>query len=312
MTIQTANQLLSKGIKEKPANQLFGNFWYENELCFLYSKENAGKSILGMQIAQSIASGESIDDFVIESEPQKVLYFDFELSLKQFAPRYSVEKDKVFTNPFQFSDNLSIINKDNFPKMGEASNMEVLRRFIILSGVKVIVIDNLSFIENNMTAKKASDFMMRLKDLKDKLGLSILMLGHTTKRNPKNPITSNDLQGSKILMNAVDSAFAIGTSIKDSKMRYVKQIKQRNCEQMYGEQNVCVFEIEKPSNFLRFAFVETSTEISHLKEDKDAIDDELINSVIELSCNGISPQNIGKELGITTHKVNKILRENNF
>ena len=50
-------------------------------------------------------------------------------------------------------------------------------------------------------AKDALPLMKHLKVLKNKYNLSILALAHTPKRDLTKPITRNDLQGSKMLIN---------------------------------------------------------------------------------------------------------------
>ena len=79
------------------------------------------------------------------------------------------------------------------------------------------------------------------------------------------PITRNDLQGSKMLMNFCDSSFAIGESFSDKSLRYVKMIKVRSCEHIYDADNVIVCQINKPSNFLQFEFLNFDNEAKHLK-----------------------------------------------
>ena len=64
-----------------------------------------------------------------------------------------------------------------------------------------------------------------LKKIKNKYGLSLLILAHTPKRDATKGITKNDLSGSKMLMNFCDSAFAIGESFQKNGLRYLKQIK---------------------------------------------------------------------------------------
>ena len=54
-----------------------------------------------------------------------------------------------------------------------------------------------------------------MKALKSKYGLSILVLAHTPKRDSGKPLGRNDLQGSKMIINFCDSAFAIGESAKN-------------------------------------------------------------------------------------------------
>jgi hypothetical protein len=72
-----------------------------------------------------------------------------------------------------------------------------------------------------------------------------------------------------MLMNFCDSAFAIGESQQDRNLRYVKQIKQRNTEEKYGADNVCMFSISKESNFLRYDFEGYDKEWEHLRKPED-------------------------------------------
>ena len=43
--------------------QLFGELWHENEICILFADTGSGKTILAVQIAESIASGRKIGLF---------------------------------------------------------------------------------------------------------------------------------------------------------------------------------------------------------------------------------------------------------
>jgi len=48
-------------------------------------------------------------------------------------------------------------------------------------------------------------------------------------------------------------------------VRYLRHIKPRNTEMIYGSSNVCTYRIEKESNFLGFKFVGYSTKRSILR-----------------------------------------------
>src|SRR5690554_4935664 len=88
---QRTNSWISRA-KEKPIpNMLFSEFWFEGELSILFADTNLGKSILAMQIAESISKGSAIPGFKLEAPSQPVIYFDFELSAKQLEARYSQE-----------------------------------------------------------------------------------------------------------------------------------------------------------------------------------------------------------------------------
>lgn len=296
---------------------LFGGLWFESELCILFADTNLGKSILAVQIAETIASGLRLFPFDNTAKKQKVVFFDFELSEKQFETRYA-EKDlnsDFFINHYPFSDNFlrAEINPESelpkhFRNFEEYLNFSI-EHLLAESDAKVLIVDNLTYLRSETEkAKDALPLMKELKRLKKKHGLSILALAHTPKRDLSKPITRNDLQGSKMLINFCDSSFAIGESTKDKNLRYIKQIKARNTAIIYDAENVCVFQIEKPSNFLRFDFIEYGRESEHLKQVSEKDKEALIEKAKELSREGKSQRDIAKELGISLGTVNKYLR----
>jgi archaellum biogenesis ATPase FlaH len=308
-TVKTASRWIEQA-KTRPIPQmLFGEFWFEGELCILFADTNLGKSILAVQIGNSISKGEQIRGFILESPKQPILYFDFELSDKQFENRYSIK----FELHYDFDNNFIRVEINPDATIPEAQTFEdylnhSLERSITETGAKVIIIDNLTYLKNETEkAKDALPLMKHLKALKNKYGLSILALAHTPKRDLSKPITRNDLQGSKMLINFCDSSFSIGESHSDKNLRYLKQIKQRNTEQIYDAENVCVCQIDKPLNFLLFEFVSFGNEFDHLKQYTEKDKENLNEKLIELKQKGRSLREIGNELGISHQKVKRIL-----
>ncbi len=299
--LKSGNQWLKDAsVKDQP-RPLYLCVWYEGEVCILFADTNVGKSILAVQIANQIA------------KTDKVIYIDFELSDKQFEARYS----QNFTNHFQFPDNFyrAEINPDesDFEACGynnfESYINNSIEQILIETGAKVLIIDNLTYLRSETEkAKEALPLMKHLKALKNKYGLSILVLAHTPKRNLSYPITRNDLQGSKMLINFCDSAFALGESAKDKSLRYLKQIKSRNAEIVYDADNVAVFEIAKPENFLSFTLVHTNYEHEHLKQHSKQDKESLIEQVLLLNNKGKSQREISIELSIALGTVNKYLK----
>ena len=84
---------------------LFGEFWNEGELAIMFADTGKGKSILAVQIAESIASARAIKPFRLGTKPQRVLLFDFELDDRQFSLRYSAKAGKSKREFYKFSDN---------------------------------------------------------------------------------------------------------------------------------------------------------------------------------------------------------------
>jgi len=309
--VKTANHWMQEA-KNRPIQQmLFAEFWFEGEICILFADTNLGKSILAVQIGQSIASGKAIPGFPLQTGAQPVLYFDFELTDKQFEVRYSVNKSAHF----EFDDNFLRVefNHDVIPPEGQAYEdflADCIERTLIEKQAKVLIIDNLTYLKNETEkAKDALPLMKRLKGLKNKYDLSMLVLAHTPKRDLSKPITRNDLSGSKMLINFCDSAFAIGESCKDSSLRYIKQIKQRNTEQMYGADNILLCQISKPKNFVWFEMTGFGTERDHLKEFTDKDDRARLQQVKDLQASGLTYREIGAKIGLSHVTVGKLLRK---
>ena len=75
-SVKTANLTIQEAANRPNPVPLWLTLWYQGEVCCLFADSNLGKSIYAVQIAAAIA------------EERKVLYFDFELSDKQFQLRY--------------------------------------------------------------------------------------------------------------------------------------------------------------------------------------------------------------------------------
>jgi hypothetical protein len=318
-TVKTASRWIEQA-KNRPIPQmLFGEFWFEEELCILFADTNLGKSILAVQIGNSISKGEQIRGFKLETPKQLILYFDFELTEKQFEGRYSIKNDieKRYEQHYNFDNNFVRVEINPDANIPETQTFEdylnySLEQSITDTGAKILIIDNLTYLKNETErAKDALPLMKHLKALKNKYGLSILALAHTPKRDLSKPITRNDLQGSKMLINFCDSCFSIGESHSDKNLRYLKQIKQRNTEQIYDADNVCVCQIDKPLNFLLFEFVNFGKEWEHLKQHTEKDKENLNEKVSELKRQGRSLREIAAELGISHMKVSRILKDCN-
>jgi len=298
--IQTANDWIEQAKARPIPKMLFSEFWHESEVCILFADTNLGKSILAVQIADSISSGLSVPGFKLEALPQTVLYFDFELTDKQFQNRYSLE----YENPYNFKNNLLRVEINPNSDIPENLTFEdflniSIENAIIKTKAKVLIIDNLTYLRSETEkAKDALPLMKQLKALKNKYNLSLLILAHTPKRDLSKPITRNDLQGSKMLINFCDSCFSIGESFTDKSIRYLKMIKARNTEIIYDADNVIECNICKPNNFLKFEFLNFGRESSHLKVFSDKDKDELENQIIDL---------LQAEAGITAYAIAKKL-----
>ncbi len=316
LSISTMNESLLQAAKLAVPQNLFSTFWFEGELCILFSDTNLGKSILAVQIGDSITSGKGIFNIPDRPRPQKVGYLDIELFGKQFEARYA----DGFGGHYKFSDNFHRleINPETIDEYDSLENQVLsdIERISQKNDIKIFIIDNITaLISDFEKSKNAISLMKKLNILKRREGMSFLVLAHTPKVDNTKPITQNHLAGSKALINLVDSAFAIGISVTNEKTRYLKQIKARYVEKEYGAENVIVCHIKKEQDgMLHFVYDETGNEILFLSTYKDYEKEARAERIIKLRDEkGWSFAAIGKELGIvksTAHKIYKNAKNN--
>ena len=315
--VNSANDWIDKVKHIRVPNMLFSELWYENELCILFADANVGKTILAVQIANGISKG-YISDFKYQGDKQKVLYFDFELTAKQFQLRYTANEgsENNINKYYRFDDNLIRVelNPDFIADNTDSVEniIKSIEECVLESDSKVVIVDNISFLLNDgEKANIAAPLMKNLKRLKTKYGLSILVLAHTPKRDVTKAINLNHLAGSKQLMNFTDSCFAINKSFKDESIRYIKQIKARNTEILYGDDNVIICNKVKASNILELQLMGYSRESEHLKElGQDDLDFRIMEAA-RMKAEGVSNTQIGKEFGVSEGAVRKWLKKHN-
>jgi hypothetical protein len=307
--IHSLNQWMTMEKESDHPEMLFDKFWIEGELCILFADTNMGKSILAVQLGNSITRGKPIQGFQLRAKPTPVLYIDFELNSKQFEQRYT---DKTGTYKFDDSfhrgeyNQLSMLPIDQ--KNYDDYVINALTRGIKTTGATVLIIDNITCLRKGTdTTGQALPLMKKLKYLKTRHGLSILVLAHTPKRNTAIPISRNDLQGSKMLMNFCDSAFAIGESQTMPGYRYLKQIKQRSIAETYGADNVCLLKLERLKNLLQFTLTGHSAEHQHLRRPDQQERDRNAQQVAELHRKGFSQRKIAAQLRLGLATVNRMI-----
>ena len=293
-----ANKAMEKAFKIKDRESLYKRLWYESEICVLFAMSNLGKSILAVQIANEIAKSGKL-----------VNYLDYELEDKQFQQRYTNNRTRQM---FKFSDNLFRANLSiDFALDNNGRVERFFKKLEELSkkGVKIFILDNItSLVDKIENGDVVLDFMRRLKQLKEKYGLSILIVAHTTKKRDSTPLTQDNLAGSKKLMNFVDSAFAIGKSLIETDVKYIKQLKVRYGKFTNDEDNVLLCKIVKEDNFPHFVECGNAVEKDLLNTRKSIANEgkrELMHAAYLLHTQGVSNRKIGRELGVSDKTIGK-------
>lgn len=174
--------VIENGKKKPPIHRLWGDFWWENELVFLFADSGIGKSILATQIAYEIAKGKS-ECTEVEMPPQAVLYFDFELSDRQLARRYKNAKFPKNLVRCTISDN---VDSEEF----SMNVIEGIKDKLLDTKAKIMILDNLSYLSTQTAeAEYAGVIMDGLTRLKRELKISIMVIAHTPKIEEWKPLS---------------------------------------------------------------------------------------------------------------------------
>jgi len=313
--IRTAQQRLNDAKNQPEILMLLDVFMHSGELAVLFGDTGIGKSVLGVSIADALSRGVNLLGLENQCLPQKVIYYDFELSDKQFEKRYSNNEgtshtfsSNLYTDCIDFSEFVLTDRKVKF----EHLLIERLKKHILEVGANIIIIDNITFLstQTSQDAQVAMEIMKLLKQLKEEMQVSILVLAHTPKRPPSEGITINHLAGSKHISNFADSVFAIGISKNDKGYRYMKQVKpSRSGELKFDDGNVLKCELLKENDFLTFSFIEYCDEKSMLAQSDDEYEEEAKNEALELKDKGMTIRDIATKLGFSKSKVGRWLQE---
>lgn len=245
--LRKANECFIDPKHYRPPEKFFDAFWNEGELAMLFGAPGTGVSILGMQLAELIARGRTIEGFEMSERRHKVLYVDLNHSQRQFDTRYR-SGDK----PYRFSENLY----RSKPPRGEKL-IDWLYKTIDEHNIRVVILDDLTAVRKTYDGTRETLKLMReLKELKEEKDISILALAGSREAKPGAMVCEGDMMRSQVLCDAADSVFAIGLCPSPA-FRYLIQTRSQDIAIKWDGPNVPVCFIERSDEgFLAFSFEE--------------------------------------------------------
>ena len=317
--LRTMPERLDDAKKLPKLSLLLGNIWCKGEVHVLFGDNGTGKSIWATQIADALSKGtNTFPNLPNQVGPQKVLFYDFELSDTQIIDRYSDEEGNIYPfnsnlihDQWDFSDPYFTQSKERIDKR----IFDKMKNDIDEYKPDVIIIDNITFLrsEANQDANVALSLTNSLIEIKKKHGISMIVLAHTPKVKPGLPITNNDLAGSKNISNFADSISAIGVSSTNNQIKYIKSIKCRSTPKEFEANNVIMVKQEKLGSFLQFTYLGQGNEYELIKDPVKLRDDEekegLKQEVINLHSQGKSYRQIEDLTGLGKSSIGRIIQD---
>jgi KaiC/GvpD/RAD55 family RecA-like ATPase len=265
---QSGAEILQMCMDAQDSRRLVGDLLSEGGITLLFAPAKVGKTVASIMFGVNLAQGvAAMNVLANEVGPRKVLYFDFELTERDWKKRYSDDDGNFF--------NFKAIN-DNFIRISEAVDFTDYAVFSskILPEIKmwvesekpdIIIVDNLTFItDGSLDPKIATLLMKELKGINKKYNTSIMVLAHVPKQNGKFPITENTMAGSAQLKNFATDVVGIARSGFGKGHIYIKHLISRSREVELDETKTIHAQIEKKGAFLGLTFLGFREESEHL------------------------------------------------
>lgn len=298
MAIKSANDWVDDGLAAPDPKMYFHGLIVEHECTVVIASSNSGKSIFCTQLAEAVAREE------------KVLYIDCELSTKQFQMRYVEKETRVI---HRFPENLlrAELRPDDIVDTGlEQAILDSMAAAAEEKGIRHIFVDNITFLLNDSEkGESAGAFMKKILALKRKYHLTLVIVGHSPKREPRTPMTQNDLAGSAKLMNFFDAGIAIGRSAQDNLLRYVKQVKVRTGAFQYDSDNVILYRLQQVQGYTQFVFQDYVKEADHLRPKNEFTEAEDLQELIDLEAQQKTVRQMADITGFPPTTVHRKLRK---
>lgn len=298
MSVKPANQWVDDALQEPDPERYFHGLLVEKECTVIIAASNTGKSIFTTQLAEDVA------------RLHKVLYLDCELSAKQFQMRYVEEESKLI---HRFPDNLlraELRPEDILDTDMEQAILDSIAAAAEELGIRHFFVDNITFLLNDSEKGEAAGaFMKKILALKKKYGLTMVIVGHSPKREPRTPMTQNDLAGSAKLMNFFDAGIAIGRSAKDNSLRYVKQVKVRTGKHIYDGEKVILYRLDQVQGYTQFVFQDYAREADHLRVKNEITEAEDMQEIIDLDAQDKTVRQIAEITGFAPTTVHRKLKK---
>lgn len=304
ISIDSFGKYIEEGKLMDEPKELIRHILVEHETTILFGDTGLGKSTFAMQMACEVA--ELSGDDCPGSRRKRVLYVNFELSQQQWAKRFPKKK---------FPENLFIANI-NYSLMHDVTDqshiLDEIQRIAVENEIEVVIIDNLTNLcINSKEGGEAGNIMLQLISLRFVHNWTMLILAHVPKRKPCDPLSLNDLAGSKILSNLADNVVGLNKSKKDKSARYIIQLKYRSFPIELDYKNVQELRLVMSEDWLHFEYGEFDEERSHLpraRDEKAELERDIVKELKEP--NGLTYRDIADKLGTSLSMVSRVAKSN--
>jgi len=290
--LRTAHDRIISGIKAGRPQMVFDEFWREGELALMFGEAGTGKSLLAMQLADTLAAGGDIPWFRMDCPAGKTLYVDLSMSDRQFASRHSYRGKRGEDRAWQVSKRLYCDRPGD-----ESELIEWLERQIGAEKLKYVVIDDLSSIMRTCDGTRETVAVMRgLRRICGRFGVSILVVMQSEAPKVNAGVSERDLGRQRSLCRLADSVFGIGHHRTRAGYVYLAQTRSHSSRPIWTVHNSI------PAKVTEYR----GTAVLHFEMDISEEERKLVKAVCELRRQGLSFREIAIKVNVSKSRAHRL------
>ena len=282
---------------------LFGDLWLEGEIAVMFGEAGAGKSVLAVQIAESIARGRRLKPMYEAPKRQKVVYLDLESLPEHFCRRYRHDDEMRESKPYRFGTNF--LHHAGFGTL--EPDIAAIGEMVKNAGARVLIIDKIARVMKSRSTREAERVMRELRRLNRVDGISILLLAHSAAASLRRGIEACDVPFAQVMSSMADNVFAIGRNGGDPAGRYIKHIRPGAAAHTFDASHVPWFRIRKRANFTYFDFRGFAREGALRVSNDHRGEWKLVERIRELNAGGMSVRDIARTVEMSKSSVHRYL-----
>lgn len=294
LVIESMKDFVDKGQKMEKPTELIPHVIVEHETTILFGDTGLGKSTIALQWAIQIAE-----------TGKKVLFINFELTPQQLASKFDGKEipENLYIASIRYDLMHDVTDQSQILGEIECKAIEI--------GCDIVFIDNLTNLcINSKEGGEAGNIMLQLIGLRMTHNWTMVILAHVPKRKPTDPLTINDLAGSKMISNFADNVIGINKSKLGKEKRYLIQLKYRSLPIELDYKNVQELTMTNSDGYLHFEYGSYDEERKHLPRSRDEAEELERDIAKELrEPNGLSYRDIAEKLGTSLGKVQRVAKD---
>ena len=319
---ETLNEVIERDKQAANPEHLFGDMLSSGDICVIFSPTGEGKSILAMQIAIGIATGEGAKSFNgkdAEKAQQNVIIYDAEQGDHDINSRYGMAT-------FPYPECL-VRSKEHTFESSKRLLYDIGKRVGTFTSDATVIIDNLTAICPSLQGDSVRDFYNSLKEYKDKAMLkgvrvTFIIVSHTVKEYAY-PINITAMSGSVNIANFATVVYAISPTRFGSDTKMLVELKHRG--KAKNDMGIVMRIVDTP--YLHFAYDReeeqtaampqkgkansaTKNKYSQAASDKRAESEKKKQVILQSHENGKKNKDIAADVGVSATYVGKVIKAN--